>query len=98
MKCDFRSSFVPLPNIEFKVLPRNSGFKLKRYSNSDHIDCIRTEFQKLYCEKYTHVMNMPGNFKEIKCASKHYNIVCLDARNTKFIAEFCSKKLNSCIK
>lgn len=94
MKCNFESEFIPIPNNLFTILPKNEGFKVKYYSNNDEILCIRTEFAKLYSQNYTHVMNMPGNINQIMCAAKHFNIVCLDYRLTKYISEFCSKKLN----
>lgn len=93
MKCDFVSDFVPIPNVVFNTLPKNIGFKVKTYSNDDEISCIRAEFEQLYLQQYTHVINMPGNFNQILCAAKHYNIVCLDYRLTKHISEFCSKKI-----
>lgn len=95
MKRKFISDFIPKPNINFNILPKNNGFKVKCYLQMDVVKCIRTEFEHLYEQQYTHVVNMPGNLHQIICAAKHYNIICLDSRLTKHIADFCSKVLVS---
>lgn len=92
MHSQFTFDFVPMPDIAFNVLPKNTGFKVKRYLYTDEVPCIREEFERLYHSGYTHVINMPGNLNQIICAAKHYNIVCVDYRLLKYVSEFCSRQ------
>lgn len=91
MRCNFTSDFVPQPKIITAIFPQNDGFKIKNYLFSDKVDCLRTEFQMLYNQKYTHVMNMPGDFNQILCTARQYNIICVDRRLVRHVADFCSR-------
>ncbi|ATY70262.1 GrBNV gp62-like protein [Tomelloso virus] len=95
-KCNFTSDFIPMPQTKFEVLPINEGYKVKIYTSSDEIESIRAEFETLYNQKYTHVMNMPGDFNQILCTAKHYKIICLDRRLVKHVSEFCSRRQLLC--
>lgn len=90
MKCNFMSDFIPTSTTEFMVLKKNKKYKAMQY-DVDKIQSIRAEFQKLHAEKYTHVINMPGDFKHIRCVAKQYNIIHLDRRLGKFVSDFCSE-------
>lgn len=93
MKCTFVSDFVPTSTIEFGVLEKNKEYKPMQYSGLHKIQCVRSEFHKLHFEKYTHVINMPGNFEHIRCVAKQFNIVQLDRRLGKYVSDFCSQSI-----
>lgn len=53
------------------------------------INSIRSEFERLKYENYTHTVNMPGNINDIIAMARTYNIIPLDCRLQKYIADYC---------
>lgn len=93
---NYVSEYYPKPKIDFneRILP-HEGYKLKVYNNRDHVDSIRFEFERLHAQKYTHVANMPGDFREILYMARCFQINILDWRMGKYVAEECSKKIRN---
>jgi hypothetical protein len=89
-KCNFKSTYIPQPQ-EKDIILEKFDYKLRLYTAKDQIQSIRDEFEKLHENKYTHVANMPGNMKEILNIAKQYQIICLDTKLNKRIADHCSK-------
>ena len=87
MRFTFVSDYIPLPEIRFTKLPPNGGYKIKIYRNDNKIDSLRHEFEKLYRDKYTHVVNIPGKYEEILRIAQHFGIVYLNSRTVKYVAE-----------
>lgn len=95
---DYLSTFVPMPDLSRIIAPvrekssGETGTKMKvYYPNRPYIIMsIRSEIASLYQQGYTHVVNMPGNFDEIKCVCKFYGIVCMGNKNIKYVADWCS--------
>jgi len=94
MKCNFISDFVPTPNVIFDdVLEPNTGFKVQIYNGYENIANYRSEFERLYSEGYTHVVNMPGNINCIYKFAKYFRLICRDHRLDICIANICSDML-----
>ncbi|AYP97979.1 GrBNV gp62-like protein-like protein [Mauternbach virus] len=87
----FISSYVPKPNTYTVIKESNKGCKLKLYNKGDVIPSLAAEFQMLYDQKYTHVVNAPGRLNDILVTAKEYKLICLDSRMGKYVAEYCSK-------
>lgn len=66
-------------------------YKLKKYKKFDIVQSIRCEMEYLNNNGYTHVANMPGKLSEIFYYAKYFQIVPLDNRIVKHIADTCSK-------
>lgn len=93
-KVDFYSDYVPIPTTIYETITKNKGYKAKFYSALDKVECIRTEFEMLYRQGYTHVMNMPGDLDQVILTANYYKIVCQDNRVLKFTSDLCSQRLS----
>ncbi|ATZ81576.1 GrBNV_gp62-like protein [Drosophila innubila nudivirus] len=87
----FISSYVPKPTVHNVIKESNDGYKLKSYKKGDVIPSLAVEFQMLYDQKYTHILNAPGRLSDILVTAKEYKLICLDSRMGKYVAEYCSK-------
>lgn len=83
---------IPLPKpIIIREPCISDGAKVKRYTEMDKSLVIPTEFQKLNSQGYTHVVNMPGDMREIFYYAKRMKIVVLDHRISKYVSDLCSR-------
>jgi len=55
--------------------------KVKKYHRVEKRLCIQAEFEKLYNDKYTHIINMPGDCKLINKCARKYKIIVLNVGN-----------------
>lgn len=62
------------------TLKRNPGVKIKIFKpNVRYKQSLRQRFENLYCNGYTHVVNMKGgNLLKIKKLAKYYKLTLLD--------------------
>lgn len=73
---------------------RPKGYKIMWYTNVQQLNLpIFEEFRRLWDENYTHAVDMPGQFREIRRISKNFEIVCMNKRMPKNIADMCSKTM-----
>ena len=70
-------------------------YKMKKYQETDKIFSVYHEMSKLNRESFTHVVNMPGRFQDVLYYARRFNIVVLDSRMVKYIADICSRRLAS---
>ena len=87
------SDYNPLPLKEhlvnrYSIKPRNPGFRVKIYHDDSDttVDTIYNVIEKLYNERYTHVVNMRGSIKDICRIARLFNITVLDKRLNNYIA------------
>lgn len=83
---------MPILIVDNKIRKKNK-YKLKKYDKFDIVKSIRCEMEYLNKNGYTHVANMPGNLSEIFYYAKYFQIVPLDNRLVKHIADICSKNI-----
>ena len=82
---------IPLPNPI--VIPENANsLQMQRYRVTDCVNSIASELSRLRKAGYTHVVNMPGDLRDILYYAKRAKIVVLDHRMYKAIADYCASK------
>lgn len=92
----YTSDYNPLPLKEdliarYSRKPRNAGFRVKVYHDDDtnhsiSKDTIYNIMEKLYNDKYTHVVNMKGSIKDLCRIARLFNITIMDKRLKNYIA------------
>lgn len=91
---EYKSVYVPMPADDlYKRRVRPAGFKAMRYFRPTLNRSVFEEFKKLHDANYTHVVDMPGNYKDIARVGADFGIVCLGTQLPKFVAEMCSRTL-----
>lgn len=65
----------------------DSPYRLKRYNRRTKLTSVYAELRSLRIDGYTHVANMPGNFREILYYARHFRLIVLDHRVNKLIAD-----------
>lgn len=84
--------FIPLPKEMVIRKPLANVSKIKYYTEADKVPCVASEMQKLNNEHYTHAVNMPGPLAEIFYYASRLNVIVLDSRTTKYVADICAAK------
>lgn len=68
-----------------------SRYRLKRYERgTSRLGSVYAELRSLCLDGYTHVANMPGNFREILYYARRFRLVVLDHRVNKLIADLAA--------
>lgn len=67
-----------------------SRYRLKRYAPGVQMGSVYAELRSLCLNGYTHVANMPGNFREIVYYARRFRLVVLDHRVNRMIADRAS--------
>lgn len=74
--------------------PPSTGYKIKWYTNVNKLSApLYDEFQMLRDNNYTHVVDIPGQPRELYRISRHFGIVLMSKRMPKNIADMCSRTL-----
>lgn len=93
MNCEINCYDVyqyPMPadeHSEKKTQPKTTEMKIKIYQDDDIISSIRSEFEQLYTNGYTHVVNMPGKLDYIIPLARYFKFVYLDHRLIRYISD-----------
>jgi len=69
------------------VVVHEPKIKCKIYSKYQKISSIHAELEIAAQKGYTHIVNMSGDIRKILYYSKCYNLIILDERLHKFIAD-----------
>lgn len=89
----YNTPYFPEPDTSGKAAVKNSGYKLKRYTDLDErveTASMRSVFERLHADGYTHVANMPGPLNDICYNARCFHIIVVDRRLTGRIARLCA--------
>lgn len=93
----YNTDYFPTPGPS-AVVTRNRGYKLKRYDDGvrrRRLDAatLRSEFERLHAQGYTHVANMPARLTDVCYNARCFRMCVVDGRLTRRIADLCATKI-----
>lgn len=89
----YTTPYFPKPGTTDNAIVKNSGYKLKYYTNVDEriaTASLRSVFERLHADGYTHVANMPAQLNDICYNARCFHMIVMDKRLVKRIAELCA--------
>lgn len=89
----YTTLYFPMPDTSDKAVVKNRGYKLKYYTSLDEpieTSSLRSVFERLHADGYTHVANMPGQLNDICYNARCFHMIVIDKRLIKQIAGLCA--------
>lgn len=89
----YTTRYFPKPETSDRVIVKNRGYKLKYYTVADErilTASLRSVFERLHADGYTHVANMPAQLNDICYNARCFHMIVIDKRLIKRIAGLCA--------